>query len=77
VKHLEGTVQRRFNLTRKQYMQNLIDLGYGYDDDNGITFTQSLAEYFNVGVISKDNRLIKTNIHEASRNLKYLEQYGN
>ena len=31
VKHLESSVQRKFRQTRQQYMQHLIDLGYGYD----------------------------------------------
>ena len=35
VKHLEGTVQRKFGKTRANYMQNLIDLGHGYDDREG------------------------------------------
>jgi len=76
VRHLEGTVQRRFNLTRSQYMQNLIDLGYGYDDDNGACFTTSLSEYFNIGVI-RDGHQLKTNIHEAANHNKYRAEYGN
>ncbi len=61
VKHLETSVQRKFRQTRQQYMQNLIDLGYGYDDVQGKVFTQSLSEYFNIGTVRKDGTLIKGN----------------
>jgi len=76
VQHLEGTVQRKFKLTRKQYMQNLIDLGYGYDDDGGLTFTASLSEYFNIGVIQDGGRYVRTNIHETDRNGRYRTEQG-
>ena len=76
VRHLEGTVKRKFNLTRQQYMQNLIDLGYGYDDDNGVTFVSSLSEHFNIGVVHSDGRYMRTNIFEASRNDKYRSECG-
>jgi hypothetical protein len=76
VKHLEGTVQRKFRLTRKQYMQNLIDLGYGYDDPEGATFASSMGETFSMGSY-QDGRLIRSNIHETSRNTKYQNEYGN
>lgn len=76
VRHLEGTVRRKFNLTRQQYMQNLIDLGYGYDDDSGVTFVSSLAEHFNIGVIHSDGRYMRTNIFDADRNTKYRTETG-
>jgi hypothetical protein len=75
VKHLEGTVQRKFRQTRKQYMQNLIDLGYGYDDPQGKVFTQSLSEHFNIGVVN-GNSLKKCNIHEVSQYSKYRNEMG-
>ena len=75
VKHLEGTVQRKFRLTRKQYMENLIDLGYGYDDNEGETFTQAMAEHFNIGVC-QDNRFIRTSVHAARRNERNKTEYG-
>jgi hypothetical protein len=62
VTYLEGLVQRAHHLTRKQYMQNLIELGYGYDDAPGVTFTRSLGEGFNIGVI-KDGKYVKTDVH--------------
>lgn len=75
VNHLEGTVQRQFKLTRTQYMCNLIDLGYGYDDDGGVTFTQSMSESFNIGIIKQGNA-IRTNIHEATHHNIYRQQFG-
>ncbi|MFN9955513.1 MAG: hypothetical protein ACK55I_20640, partial [bacterium] len=50
VKHLEGTVQRKFGQSRSNYMQNLIDLGHGYDDREGRTFTESMRTIFNIGI---------------------------
>lgn len=75
VKHLEGSVQRKFRQTRQQYMQNLIDLGYGYDDREGKVFTQSLSEHFNIGVVNQNNYK-KCNIHEVSQYSKYRTEMG-
>ena len=75
ISHLEGTVQRKFRQTRKQYMQNLIDLGYGYDDSPGKVFTQSLSEYFNIGVVN-GNSFKKCNIHEVNQYSKYRTEMG-
>lgn len=76
VHHLEGTVWRKFKLNRATYMDNIISLGYGYDDDLGSTFATSLAEHFDIGVI-REGRLMRTNVHEAARNLKYRNEQGN
>jgi hypothetical protein len=76
VKHLETAVQRKFRQTRRQYMQNLIDLGYGYDDVQGKVFTQSLSEYFNIGTVRKDGSLVKGNIHEVDQYSKYRTEMG-
>ncbi len=73
--NLEGTVQRKFRQTRKQYMQNLIDLGHGYDDPQGKVFTQSLSEHFNIGIVN-GNSLKKCNIHEVSQYSKYRNEMG-
>lgn len=75
ISHLEGTVKRKFGLSRKQYMQNVIELGYGYDDDDGSTFVQSMTEYFNIGVV-RNGHFMRTNIHEALTNYKYRTEYG-
>lgn len=75
VKHLEGTVQRKFKQTRRSYMQNLIDLGYGADDSNGKTFVESLAKYFDIGVV-KQLRHVKCNIHEVAQYSNYRKEMG-
>jgi hypothetical protein len=75
VRHLEGTVQRRFKCSRSAYMDNLISLGYGYDDQDGATFTTSLSEHFNIGVI-RDGKPLRTNVHEAATHRKFKEQTG-
>jgi hypothetical protein len=75
VKHLEGTVKRRFNKTRAEYMQHIIELGHGYDDGDGVTFTNSLSEYFDIGVVRVD-KYIRTNIHEYVRNVRWRNEMG-
>lgn len=64
ISYLEGVVFRSHRLNRQQYMQNLIDLGYGYDDAQGATFTRSLAEEFNIGII-QDGKYLKTDVHSV------------
>jgi len=76
INHLEGTVRRKFSLTRSQYMQNLIDLGYGYDDKEGANFVSSLSEHFDIGVI-RAGQYLRTNIHESINHNKYRKEYGN
>lgn len=73
--YLEGAVIRRFKKTRTQYMQHLIELGYGYDDPAGKVFTQSMGEYFNFGVV-KNGRLVKCNVHEVELYSKYRTEMG-
>lgn len=65
VTYLEEMIQRAHKITRKQYMQNLEELGYGYDDPHGATFTRSLGEDFNIGVI-RDGKYVKTDVHAAA-----------
>lgn len=69
----ETVVPKAFGLTRAQYMQNLIDLGYGYDDAQGVTLTRALSEQFNIGVV-RAGKYIRTDVHEATQFL--TEEYG-
>jgi hypothetical protein len=57
-------VPRAFKLTRSQYMQNLIDLGHGYDDPTGVTLTRAVADQFNIGIV-KNGNYVRTDIHTA------------
>ena len=57
-------VPRAFKLTRAQYMQNLIDLGHGYDDATGVTLTRAVADQFNIGII-KNGNYVRTDVHTA------------
>lgn len=75
VKHLEGTVKRKFRCDRTAYMDNLVSLGYGYDDTEGATFTTSLSEHFNIGII-RNGKLLRTNVHEATTHNKFRGQTG-
>lgn len=66
VKYLEQVVQRAYGLNRQQYTQNLMDLGYGPDDRDGVTFTRAVADQFNIGVVTPDGKQFKTDIHTAT-----------
>lgn len=66
-------VPRAFGLSRKQYTQNLADLGHGPDDNDGVTLTRAVAEQFNIGVI-RNGSYVRTDVHTATRFLK--EGYG-
>jgi len=72
---LERVVQYKFKLTRKQYMQNLIDLGHGIDDPLGRTFTESMSEYVEIGII-KNNACLRCNVHEVAYYSKYINEMG-
>lgn len=75
VSTLEKVVKYKFNLNRRQYMQNLIDLGYGADDPLGRTFTESMSEYVELGIV-KDGKCMRCNIHEAAHYSKYVNEMG-
>jgi hypothetical protein len=73
VNYFNYLIPRAFKMSRSQYVQNLIDLGYGYDDPAGVMLTRALSEEFNIGVI-KNNNYVKTDIHTATAFQK--EEYG-
>jgi len=75
VSTLERVVEYKFKMTRKQYMQNLIDLGHGIDDPLGRIFTESMSEYVEVGVI-KNNSCVRCNVHEVAQYSKYRDEMG-
>ena len=66
-------VPRAFNLNRRQYTQNLTDLGHGADDRDGVTLTRALSEQFNIGVV-RNNSYVRTDVHTATKFLS--EGYG-
>ena len=74
VTYLEGMIQRTHNVTRSKYMQNLVELGYGYDDPTGVTFTRAMADEFNLGVI-RDGKYVKTDVHLVNRFAQ--KEFGN
>lgn len=76
VTYLEDVCQRYFKQNRSTYMDNMISLGFGYDDSDGITFTNLLADKFEIGVKRSDGKLVRTNIHEHARNAKYRDVMG-
>lgn len=76
VTYLEEVCQRRFRQNRADYMTDMISLGFGYDDAEGVTFTSLLADKFEIGVKRSDGKLVRTNIHEHARNVKYRDVMG-
>ena len=73
VSYLKSMIPRAFNIKQEEYVQNLLDLGYGYDDIEGVMLTRAMAEQFNLGVI-KNNSYVRTDVHSISRFQN--EEYG-
>ena len=65
VSYLNDMIPRAFKISRSEYVQNLIDLGHGYDDQNGVMVTRAMADQFNIGVI-KNGTYVRTDVHELS-----------
>jgi hypothetical protein len=76
VGYLENLCRKKFKKSRKEFMFEMESLGHGYDDPQGANFTAMMGEYFEVGALKKDGRMVRTNIHEMSRNLKYRKEMG-
>ena len=76
VSHLEGTVKRKFKQNRNQYMQNLVDLGHGYDDKDGKNFTESMRTIFNIGIVGKNGSLKNCNVHDVAHYSRYRNEMG-
>jgi len=76
VRFLDRLTKERLGLTRAQLMQNIIDLGGGYDDPPGVTFTRALAaDHFYIGIVRDDGQHIRCDIHDTSNFAK--PEYGN
>jgi len=73
VTYLEGLSKKSFNLTRNQFMDTLVSLGHGYDDNDGVVFTRAMSEHFNIGIIKNDKHVL-CDVHAASSFNK--EEYG-
>lgn len=77
VKYLEGMCQRKFNMTRQQYMNEAETIGHSADEQTGRAFYEQMEQYFNIGVIRKDSTPIKTNIFDATAFLRGKDVHGN
>lgn len=76
VTYLESLCKRKFRQDRKTFMFEMESLGHGYDDPQGINFTNLMSDHFEIGAIKSDGRFVRTNIHELARNLKYRKEMG-
>jgi hypothetical protein len=74
VSFLEQVVKLKLKTTRSEWMQHIRDLGHGYDDALGRTFTESLADHVEVGVVQNGGKLVRCSIHEATAFTK--PEYG-
>lgn len=72
--YLNTMIPRAFKISRTEYVQNLIDLGHGYDDPQGVMVTRAMAEQFNIGII-REGSYVRTDVHEINRFQD--EGYGN
>lgn len=77
ISYLASVVQRRFGQTRKQYMQSVAELGFGDDDQAGISFFSQMEQYFNMGVIRKDSVPVRCNVFDADKFSKSHDVHGN
>lgn len=50
---LENYIWVTFNKTRKEFMDDMVSLGYGYDDSNGIYLSQIMNKYLEMGAVYK------------------------
>lgn len=73
VNYFNFLIPRAFKQSRQEFVQNLIDLGHGYDDPRGVMLTRVLSEQFNIGVVSNGSYM-RTDIH-AITNFQKAE-YG-
>ena len=65
VGYLENWIQRAMKKTRSQFMYEMAEVGHGYDDPAGASFTQLLSEYVNIGIVQHDGRIVKCDVHRA------------
>lgn len=76
VEYLEILCKKAFQQNRKVFMEEMVSLGHGYDDPNGIYFTELMSDKFEIGIVKNDGSLKRCNIHEYSRNIKYKSEMG-
>jgi hypothetical protein len=74
VNYLGNTlIPRATGGSRAAFIQNIIDLGHGYDDVDGVTLTRVISETFNVGIV-RGNTHVRTDVHATARFAN--ENYG-
>jgi hypothetical protein len=76
VSYLETLCQKIHRQSRQNYMVEMVSLGHGYDDNQGAYFTELMAKNVDIGIVTKDGRLKRCNIHEYARNQKFKTEMG-
>ena len=65
VRYLEGTIQRLKKQTRAEFMTDMVALGHGYDDYDGVQFVKLLSEAVDLGVV-RGNRTVRCDICDVA-----------
>ncbi len=76
VAYLEEVCKRHFKQSRAVYMDEMISLGHGYDDNDGMYFTERMSTTFDIGVVQGSDVYHRTNIHEYARNKFFKTETG-
>lgn len=76
VNYAEQLCEKYYKRSRKSYMDEMISIGHGYDDPQGVNFIQLMSDKFETGVIKSSGKMVRTNIHEHMRNVKYKDMMG-
>ena len=76
VQYAEQLCEKYYKRSRKSYMDEMASIGHGYDDPTGMNFIQLMSDTFETGVIKSSGKLVRTNIHEHMRNVKYKNVMG-
>jgi hypothetical protein len=76
VAYLETLCKKLTGQNRTNFMLEMVSLGHGYDDTNGAYFTELMADKVELGLVGKDGRFKRCNVHEHARNAKYRDVMG-
>lgn len=71
ISYLEGMTIRESGRSRKQLMNELMELGYGFDDRNSVAFIRNMAERFSIGVIRDAGGVLR----KTRCDITAIEQY--
>lgn len=77
IKYMEEVCQRKFGKSRKQWMQDMEDLGHVQNENSAQAFVECMAQEFQIGVVRDNNTKVVCDIFKAIYNSKRKEELGN